>query len=81
MERDKRKIEQAIVAMDETKRATIIKAHQQVTRDFGSIFGTLLPGADAELRPPAGKTVLEGLEVCLLLLEAIQRTKFGFRLR
>lgn len=60
---DKTKIEQAIALMDQRKTDTIIKAHQQVTRDFGSIFGTLLPGANAELRPQLGKTVLDGLEV------------------
>lgn len=60
---DKRKIEEAIVLMDAKKEETIIKAHQQVSRDFGSIFGTLLPGANAELRAPPGKTVLDGLEV------------------
>lgn len=53
--------------MDEKKKDTIIKAHQQVTRDFGSIFGTLLPGANAELRAPLGKTVLDGLEVQIFL--------------
>lgn len=63
MERDKNKIEHAIITMDERKKDTILKAHQQVTRDFGSIFGTLLPGSNAELRAPHGKTVLDGLEV------------------
>lgn len=63
MESDKKKIEQAIVKMDQRKEETILKAHQQVTRDFGSIFGTLLPGANAELKPAPGKTVLDGLEV------------------
>lgn len=67
MERDKRKIEQAILTMDERKKDTIMKAHQQVTRDFGSIFGTLLPGSNAELKAPQGKTVLDGLEVSVLI--------------
>ena len=33
----------------------------QVNRDFGSIFSTLLPGANAKLSPPEGGTVLDGL--------------------
>lgn len=69
MKRDKNKIEQAIVTMDERKRDTIVKAHQQVTRDFGSIFSTLLPGSNAELRAPHGKTVWDGLEVEISCLE------------
>ena len=34
----------------------------QVNKDFGSIFSTLLPGANAMLAPPEGQTVLDGLE-------------------
>lgn len=32
-------------------------------QDFGSIFSTLLPGANAKLSPPEGQSVLDGLEV------------------
>lgn len=32
-------------------------------KDFGSIFSTLLPGANAKLAPPEGMCVLDGLEV------------------
>lgn len=63
IEKDRRQIERTIELMDEKKRNTLIRAHQQVTKDFGSIFGTLLPGANAELRSFPGKTVLDGLEV------------------
>jgi structural maintenance of chromosome 2 len=38
-------------------------AWEQVTKDFGSIFSTLLPGTKAKLQPPDGQTVLDGLEV------------------
>jgi structural maintenance of chromosome 2 len=38
-------------------------AWEQVTKDFGSIFSTLLPGNKAKLQPPDGQTVLDGLEV------------------
>lgn len=34
----------------------------KVNKDFGSIFSTLLPGANAMLAPPEGQTVLDGLE-------------------
>ncbi|XP_013912084.1 PREDICTED: structural maintenance of chromosomes protein 2 [Thamnophis sirtalis] len=33
-----------------------------VNEDFGSIFSTLLPGANAMLSPPEGQSVLDGLE-------------------
>lgn len=34
-----------------------------MNKDFGSIFSSLLPGANAKLQPPENQTVLEGLEV------------------
>lgn len=33
-----------------------------MNKDFGSIFSTLLPGANAMLAPPEGQNVLDGLE-------------------
>ena len=33
---------------------------EKVNEEFGSIFGTLLPGASAKLEPPEGCTYLEG---------------------
>lgn len=35
----------------------------QVNKDFGSIFSTLLPGAEAKLQPPENETITDGLEV------------------
>lgn len=35
---------------------------QRVNRDFGSIFSTLLPGAQAKLEPPEGSTWEDGEE-------------------
>jgi len=32
------------------------------TKDFGSIFSTLLPGAKAKLVAPEGLSILDGLE-------------------
>lgn len=52
-----------IVEMDKQKEHSLKLAYEQVSKDFGSIFSTLLPGANAKLMPPPGKTILEGLEV------------------
>jgi hypothetical protein len=35
----------------------------KVNRDFGSIFSTMLPGTKAKIEPPAGQSVLDGLEM------------------
>lgn len=63
VENDKAKIEAVIQELDEKKRQAIEKAWEQVNRDFGSIFSTLLPGANAKLEPPEGHSPLDGLEV------------------
>ncbi|XP_017759030.1 PREDICTED: structural maintenance of chromosomes protein 2 [Eufriesea mexicana] len=63
VENDKRKILETIKHLDEKKRETLLKAWEQVNKDFGSIFSSLLPGADAKLQPPENQTVTEGLEV------------------
>merc|ERR1712071_412534 len=63
VEDDKSKIENAILKLDEKKKITLQVAWEQVTKDFGSIFSTLLPGTQAKLKPPDGQTVLHGLEV------------------
>ena len=63
VEEDKAKIENAILNLDEKKKETLQIAWEQVNKDFGSIFGTLLPGTKAKLQPPEGQTVLDGLEV------------------
>lgn len=63
MENDKKKILATIEEMDKQKEHSLKLAYEQVSKDFGSIFGTLLPGANAKLVAPPGKTILEGLEV------------------
>ncbi|CAH1162979.1 unnamed protein product [Phaedon cochleariae] len=63
VESDKKKILETIETMDRQKEVTLKLAYEQVSKDFGSIFGTLLPGANAKLEPPAGKNILQGLEV------------------
>ncbi|CAK9828217.1 Structural maintenance of chromosomes protein 2 [Anthophora retusa] len=63
VENDKRKILETIKHLDEKKKETLLKAWEQVNKDFGSIFSTLLPGADAKLQPPENQSVTDGLEV------------------
>ena len=61
--RDKNKIEQTIEELDRYKRAALQTTFEQVNRDFGAIFGELLPGNYAMLQPPEGQDVTQGLEV------------------
>ena len=63
VEADKAKIVAVIKELDEKKKEALRKAWEQVNKDFGSIFSTLLPGAQARLHPPDGMDVLDGLEV------------------
>jgi len=63
VESDKAKIETVIRELDEKKNEALKQAWEQVNKDFGSIFGTLLPGTSAKLQPPDGASVLDGLEV------------------
>ncbi|XP_053395327.1 structural maintenance of chromosomes protein 2-like [Mercenaria mercenaria] len=60
---DKAKISAVIAELDQKKNEALKKAWEQVNKDFGSIYSTLLPGARAKLAPPEGQTVLDGLEV------------------
>ncbi|KAH0628379.1 hypothetical protein JD844_009458 [Phrynosoma platyrhinos] len=62
VENDKSKILATIVELDQKKNEALNVAWQKVNKDFGSIFSTLLPGANAMLSPPEGQTVLDGLE-------------------
>lgn len=62
VENDKSKILATIEDLDQKKNQALNIAWQKVNTDFGSIFSTLLPGADAKLAPPEGQTVLDGLE-------------------
>ncbi|GAB1868004.1 Structural maintenance of chromosomes protein [Camponotus japonicus] len=63
VENDKKKILETIKHLDEKKKQTLIKAWEQVNKDFGSIFSTLLPGAEAKLEPPKKEAITDGLEV------------------
>ncbi|KAH8196525.1 hypothetical protein TruAng_009321 [Truncatella angustata] len=66
--RDKRKIEETIVSLDDYKKKALLQTWEKVNGDFGNIFAELLPGGSfAKLDPPEGKTINEGLEVKVCL--------------
>lgn len=60
--RDKKKIEETIITLDEYKKKALLETWTKVNKDFGQIFAELLPGSFAKLDPPEGKTINEGLE-------------------
>lgn len=65
--RDKRKIEETIVSLDDYKKKALEETWRKVNGDFGQIFNELLPGSFAKLDPPEGKTISDGLEVKVCL--------------
>ena len=65
--KDKKKIEETIVSLDEYKKEALQKTWEKVSADFGQIFNDLLPGSFAKLEPLEGKSVSEGLEVKVCL--------------
>lgn len=65
--RDKKKIEETILKLDEYKKEALHKTWSKVNADFGQIFNELLPGSFAKLDPPEGKTINDGLEVKVML--------------
>lgn len=66
--RDKKKIEETIISLDDYKKKALQETWEKVNADFGEIFSELLPGGSfAKLDPPEGKTINEGLEVKVCL--------------
>ena len=66
--KDKRKIEETIVSLDDYKKKALQQTWEKVNGDFGQIFSELLPGGSfAKLDPPEGKTISDGLEVKVCL--------------
>ncbi|OKL57101.1 hypothetical protein UA08_07553 [Talaromyces atroroseus] len=61
--RDKKKIEETIINLNEYKKEALHKTWSKVNGDFGQIFAELLPGSFAKLDPPEGKEITDGLEV------------------
>merc|ERR1711871_1241828 len=62
LENDRRKIEDVIKKLDDQKKEALEKTWAKVTKDFGSIFSTLLPGADAKLEK-VSESIIDGIEV------------------
>ncbi|NWU54342.1 SMC2 protein, partial [Dromas ardeola] len=62
VENDKSKILATIEELDQKKTQALHVAWKKVNEDFGSIFSTLLPGANAMLVACKKQNVLEGLE-------------------
>ncbi|EDW01402.1 structural maintenance of chromosomes protein 2 [Drosophila grimshawi] len=60
---DKEKIKKIIVKMDEEEQGQVQRAYEAVTQNFSSIFSTLLPGAEALLKPVHTNGILSGLEI------------------
>ncbi|KAF9580847.1 Structural maintenance of chromosomes protein 2 [Lunasporangiospora selenospora] len=67
VQRDKTKIEDTIVSLDDYKNEALEKTYSKVNGDFGAIFGDLLPGNNAKLQPLEGMGVTGGLEVKVCL--------------
>jgi len=68
--KDKRKIEETIVSLDEYKKEALLKTWRKVTEDFGNIFSDLLPGNNTAKLVPLDDDVSriqEGLEVKVCL--------------
>lgn len=66
--RDKKKIEETIISLDDYKKKALQETWEKVNADFGEIFSELLPGGSfAKLDPPEGKTISDGLEVKVCL--------------
>lgn len=63
VDKDKDKITSIIGDLDEQKKKEVKKAWLGVSQYFGSIFETLLPGAQASLIPAQGDDFLTGLVV------------------
>ncbi|CEG45051.1 structural maintenance of chromosomes protein 2-1-like [Plasmopara halstedii] len=63
IENDKEKITSVIKELDAKKNEALKTTWVKVNKDFGSIFGTLLPGTHAKLDPPKNGTILDGLQV------------------
>ena len=68
--RDKKKIEETIITLDEYKKEALLKTWRKVTEDFGNIFSDLLPGNNTAKLVPLDSDVSriqEGLEVKVCL--------------
>ncbi|KAJ3378194.1 Structural maintenance of chromosomes protein 2 [Entophlyctis sp. JEL0112] len=65
--KDKVKIENTISSLDKFKIDKLLQTWEKVSKDFGMIFGDLLPGNTAKLCPADGVSIESGLEVQVCL--------------
>jgi len=63
IEADKAQIEKFIEELDKKKNNAVLMTYEKVNEDFGNIFKSLLPGAEAKLIAPEGETIYDGLRV------------------
>ncbi|KAJ5071289.1 structural maintenance of chromosomes protein [Anaeramoeba ignava] len=63
VQRDRSNIERVIQKLNEEKDKAIKETWQQVNKNFGSIFATLLPGTSAKLVPIDPESLQSGLEI------------------
>ncbi|CAG8737531.1 1526_t:CDS:10, partial [Cetraspora pellucida] len=61
--KDKKKIEDTIVSLDDYKKDALQRTWEKVNGDFGAIFADLLPNSFAKLEPLEGQDLTHGLEV------------------
>lgn len=65
--KDKKKIEETIVSLENYKMEALEKTFIKVDKDFSDIFGDLLDGNTCKLQAPEGKSISDGLEVKVCL--------------
>lgn len=63
VEDDKNKLKLYMKEVDQKRKEVLEKAFVEINNHFGNIFSTLLPGTNAQLQAPPGKTIHEGMEV------------------
>jgi structural maintenance of chromosome 2 len=63
VEEDKVKLLEYMKEVDLKRKDELKKAFKTINDHLGSIFRSLLPGSDAKLEAPVGKTIHDGLEI------------------
>lgn len=63
VESEKKQLVDVIKDLDNKKLILLKDAVAQIGKDFGSIFSTLLPGANCKLQPMFGKPITQGIDV------------------
>lgn len=63
IEIEKNNLVEVIKDLDHKKLVILQDAVAQISKDFGSIFSTLLPSANCKLQPLFGKSITQGIDV------------------